>query len=111
MLDTIVLFIHDVIFITLQLRTHDFVDKVHREVMIILIQNEVMNSALGLSTRSHANILKQIILAFPHLKNPINNTNRWDHNIIDNSFNDTKLEGSHPVCGEAQKPIHAVILE
>jgi hypothetical protein len=73
-LDMIVLLIHSAFFITLQVRTHDFVDKVHREMMIISTQDEVMNSGLGLSTESRANIPKQIIIAFPHSKNTINNT-------------------------------------
>jgi hypothetical protein len=75
-LNTIVVFIHDVFFNTVQLRTHDFVDKEHGEVRVILSQDEVMNCGLGFATDGHANIPKQIIVAFPHSKNTINNTTR-----------------------------------
>ena len=76
MLNTVVFLIQDVFFITLPVRTHDLVDKVHGEIMIILSQDEVMNSGLGLATEGRADIPKQIIITFPYSKNTINNTTR-----------------------------------
>jgi hypothetical protein len=75
-LNTIVLLINDISLITVQVRTHDFVDKVHGEVRVILSQDEVMNCGLGFAADGSAHIPKEIIVTFPHLKNTINNMTR-----------------------------------